>query len=215
MTLAASALRLALLALALLAAPTAALANLVTNNGVTVQTNMPQAQRGVYYSYQFTPTGNEPYSSYGIISGALPQGISLDSAGLVSGIYCGPNVNGSYKWDLQVFGTNIPTGSASFVGNSGIQINMTRGPSNGGACAPAMSGVTPNGAVGVSYSGQITATPPASSPEVFTFAITSGSLPAGLSLDPTTGAITGTPTTPGGPYVFTVTATGNYGSTSS
>ncbi|MBI5090008.1 MAG: putative Ig domain-containing protein, partial [Actinobacteria bacterium] len=44
-----------------------------------------------------------------------------------------------------------------------------------------------------------------------TYSVTAGSLPAGLSLDPTTGAITGTPTTVG-PYSFTITAGNGVGS---
>src|SRR5581483_7733269 len=37
----------------------------------------------------------------------------------------------------------------------------------------------------------------------YTFSIIMGSLPPGLTLNPSTGAITGTPTTAGGPYNFT------------
>jgi hypothetical protein len=44
-----------------------------------------------------------------------------------------------------------------------------------------------------------------------TYAVTAGELPAGLSLDPATGAVTGTPTT-AGPYDFTVTAGNDAGS---
>jgi LPXTG-motif cell wall-anchored protein len=42
------------------------------------------------------------------------------------------------------------------------------------------------------------------------YEVTAGALPVGLVLDPATGAITGTPTTPG-PYAFTVTATNDWG----
>jgi hypothetical protein len=43
-----------------------------------------------------------------------------------------------------------------------------------------------------------------------TFAVTAGELPSGLSLDPATGVVTGTPTV-AGPYDFTVTATNEAG----
>jgi len=54
---------------------------------------------------------------------------------------------------------------------------------------------------GTPYSSTITASGMPSA----TYRVTSGVLPAGLTLDATTGAITGTPTTPGS-YTFTVTA---------
>lgn len=45
------------------------------------------------------------------------------------------------------------------------------------------------------------------------YTVTAGSLPSGTSLNSSTGAITGTPTTQG-PYSFTITASNAYGSTS-
>lgn len=49
----------------------------------------------------------------------------------------------------------------------------------------------------------------------YTFAITSGSLPSGLSFNASTGAVSGTPTTTGGPLTITVTVTDAASSTSS
>ncbi|MGK9146540.1 DUF3494 domain-containing protein [Plantibacter flavus] len=61
-----------------------------------------------------------------------------------------------------------------------------------------------NGTVGTPYSGTVTST---GSP-VVGYTVTSGALPPGLVLDGTTGAVTGTPTTPG---TFTVTITASNG----
>lgn len=70
-----------------------------------------------------------------------------------------------------------------------------------GPTPPAFLSTTlPDGTVGVAYSATVTGTggrPP------YNFSVVSGSLPPGLSLNATTGAITGTPTTPG-TYVFTL-----------
>jgi len=60
----------------------------------------------------------------------------------------------------------------------------------------------PDAAIGVPYSHSLTASdgsPP------YSFMLTGGALPAGLSLDPQTGEISGTPTGPAGDYPFQVT----------
>ena len=67
----------------------------------------------------------------------------------------------------------------------------------------------PNGQVGVSYSQTLIAS---NGNTPYTWSVSSGSLPGGLSLDPATGAITGTPTTSGA-YSFTIQVTDNTGET--
>ena len=62
----------------------------------------------------------------------------------------------------------------------------------------------PGGTVGTAYNQTVTASP---SGTVYTYAVTTGALPPLLSLNGTSGAITGMPTTPGN-YSFTITATG-------
>lgn len=68
----------------------------------------------------------------------------------------------------------------------------------------------PDGVVGTAYSQTISASPGGT----YTFTVSSGMLPNGLSLNPSTGAITGTPTTVG-LFNFTVTATDSNGCTGS
>ena len=67
----------------------------------------------------------------------------------------------------------------------------------------------PDTSQGASYEQVVTATGTAP----VTFAISTGTLPPGLTLDPTTGALTGT-TTGSGVFSFTVTATNSGGSDS-
>lgn len=71
------------------------------------------------------------------------------------------------------------------------------------------SGALPVGQAGTPYSQTITAS---AGTAPYTFAITSGTAPAGITLDPATGALSGTTTVPG-PASFTVTATDAYGAT--
>jgi hypothetical protein len=66
----------------------------------------------------------------------------------------------------------------------------------------------PNGMVGTTYSQTLAA----SGGTITSWAISSGSLPGGLSLNTSTGVISGTPTT-GGIFNFTVTATNSCGNT--
>jgi hypothetical protein len=85
---------------------------------------------------------------------------------------------------------------------SGIDWNEMQNAMNGGMLQ-ITSGTLPSAVVGNAYSTTLTAlggTPP------YTWSITSGSLPAGLTLDPNAGTISGTPTT-GGNFNFTVTVT--------
>lgn len=70
-----------------------------------------------------------------------------------------------------------------------------------------LSGALTNGTVGAAYGETISASAGGSP---YTYAVTAGTLPTGLSLDGSTGALSGTPTTDGS-YSFTITATDAYG----
>src|SRR5207253_10851845 len=66
----------------------------------------------------------------------------------------------------------------------------------------------PNGTAGTAYNQTVTASPSGT----YTFGVTSGSLPTGLSLNTSTGQISGTPTATG-TFNFRITATGFGGCT--
>jgi Putative Ig domain/IPT/TIG domain len=97
--------------------------------------------------------------------------------------------------NLLASGTSVT--STSNTGDGSVSISYTLPP------LAITTTSLPAASVGVAYSATLNATgatPP------YGWAITSGSLPPGLSLDGTTGVISGTPTTAGN-YYFTVTAT--------
>lgn len=135
---------------------------------------------GIFFSYLITATNNPTrYKAPG-----LPAGLSLNAAtGLISGI---PTVAGT---------TNVTVSASNAGGTTTATLTITVNPS-----APVItSGLTATGAKGSAFSYQITA---ANAPTNFS---TTG-LPAGLSVDSSTGLISGTPTVSG---TFSATISAN------
>ena len=167
------------------------------NTSVTVTCNLkvqphlemncpPEVKGGMVgqpFSSTFVVHGGVAPFTFTLVSGSLPPGLTLNSTtGVVSGI---PTMAGSFTYAAQVMDSlgvvyNQHSGHCLIViTNSTTPILM---------CAAS------TGQVGIAYSSALVAsggTPP------YTFSIISGALPAGLSLNTSTGAITGTPTTAG------------------
>ena len=163
-------------------------------------------QVGAPYSSTLAAAGGVPPYTFSLTAGSLPPGLTLNSStGAISGT---PTTAGSFSYTIQVSdSTGTPAGTAT--SNCGITI----------APAPVtLACAADTGQVGAPYSSALAATggvPP------YTFSFTAGSLPPGLALDDSTGAISGTPTT-AGTFPFTAqvadstgapagTATGNCG----
>jgi hypothetical protein len=141
----------------------------------------------------YTISATNSPTSYAITSGTLPAGLSFNTTtGVISGT---PTATSSVT--ITVTGTNA-SGTSPAVN---IVFNITLPP------VPVVTASTFTGTVGTAFSNNIVAT---NSPT--SYAITSGTLPAGLSLNTTTGAITGTPTVAASSTI-NVTAT-NAGGTS-
>ncbi len=149
---------------------------------ITLACATSTGQVGVAYSSALVATGGVPPYTFSITSGSLPPGLSLNpSTGAITGT---PTTYGTFNFTAQVV-DSTGTAAGTTTANCSIVISP---PAITLACA------TSTGQVGVAYSSALVATggvPP------YTFSITSGSLPPGLSLNPSTGAITGTPTTYG------------------
>lgn len=150
-------------------------------------------QATIAYSDGVSAT-NDP--TYSIISGALPTGISR-SGGALSGT---PTVGGqSYSFTFQAANSDGSV-TASFSGTVAAAPTFP----------PAWSDNTlATFVVGQSYSDGVTATNMSSYSGAYS--VSSGALPAGISLNTSTGAVTGTPTSPVS-YSFTITATNTFGS---
>lgn len=148
-------------------------------------TSLPTATWNSSYSAQIDASGTAPIS-FSVTAGALPAGLSL-SGSTIAGT---PTVHGSFNFTVTATGPDGDTGTKNFT----LTVN---------AVAPVITTASlPGGTVGAAYS----ATVQASGTETITFALNSGSLPAGLTLY-AGGSITGTPTA-AGEYTFEVIATG-------
>ncbi|MGC2635841.1 MAG: putative Ig domain-containing protein [Acidobacteriaceae bacterium] len=175
--------------------------NIPTNPAITTALGaLTAGQVGSTYSVTIAPSGGISPYTWTVKSGNLPTGLTLGaSTGTIGGI---PTATGNYTFTLQVADSGAPT-TLTASGQFTIDI----------ASAPAIVFSTtslPNGTIGTIYSSSVSATGGAGA---LTFAVTSGSLPAGLSLA-SSGVLTGTPTTAGASS-FKVTASDAYGDTGS
>ncbi|QYM79662.1 putative Ig domain-containing protein [Horticoccus luteus] len=140
---------------------------------------------GVAFSFQLTASATPAATSFTLVSGTLPAGLTLNPAsGLISGTPGAPALT-----TVSVAATNtVGTGAAA-------QLVFSVSPS---PTAPAItSALVATGQVGTALSYQLTAS---NTPTSFT--LVSGTLPAGLAFDGATGAISGTPTTVGQRRVY-------------
>lgn len=135
--------------------------------------------QGVAYpSTTFTATGGIGSYSWSVISGALPAGLSLSAAGVLTGT---PSGYGSFGFTVEVSsGPVTATGVYSLDIQPPPVVITTTSP-------------LPNATAGVPYSKTFQATGGIGG---YTWSVTGGALPAGLTLS-AAGVLSGTPTTAG------------------
>src|SRR3984957_19531357 len=153
----------------------------------------PAAAVNSAYSDTLTATGGTTPYTWSVNAGTLPAGITLSAAGVLSGT---PTVTGSYPFSVNVIDANqgIATASITLVVTAALTLTFP---------AP------PSGTVGTAYTDTLTA---AGGTTPYTFSISAGTLPAGLTLNASTGVVSGTPTT-AGTSNFTVKVTDAKGAT--
>jgi hypothetical protein len=151
----------------------------------------PIAIRGAAYSDGVSASNAQSYS---IVSSSLPTGLNFNtSTGAITG-----TATTTFQSRSPVFRATNTSGSVDTAALS-ITVNPP---------APVFSDstVNPEASVGSPYSDQVVAS------DVVSYSVFSGSLPDGITLNTSTGVISGTPTTPDA-YTFVIRATNVTGST--
>jgi hypothetical protein len=154
--------------------------------------SLPDGQVGSNYSATLTATGGQAPLSWAVSSGALPAGLSLASSGVISGTPTTATAATPITFRVSDSGATALTQTVT------LQLTVHSAPS------PISVTITslPNGQVGHAYSATLTAS---GGTAPLSWAITSGTLPAGLVLS-SAGMISGTPTVTAAaaPIAFTV-----------
>ncbi len=148
--------------------------------------SLPNGATGVAYSQALGATGGQAPYTFTVTLGSLPAGLTLDAGGLLSG-----TPTGDGQFDFTVRATDV-TGCFGELTYSLVVCGTV-------AVLPA---VLPDAQQGAPYSQGLSAT---GGVAPYTFSVTAGALPAGVTLSPA-GLLAGTPTVTG-VFNFTVTAT--------
>lgn len=169
---------------------TKSLSIVVTANPIVISpTSLPEGMVGLAYTSTITASGGLAPYTFTLSTGSLPTGVTLSASGALSGT---PTTSGSVTFTVKVADSEtVPaTATQSYTVNILATLAITT------SSLPAAN-------LGVAYSATLAAT---GGQSPYTFAVTTGSLPTGLTLNSTTGVISGTPSA-AGTFNFTVTVT--------
>jgi hypothetical protein len=154
--------------------------------------SVPAATVGAAYSATFAASGGTSPYTWGIASGSLPAGLSLNSStGAVSGT---PSQQGTSNFSVKV------SDSAQQAAEATFSIVVSSGTNSTSLVISTTS--LPAGQVSIPYSATIAAIN-GTAPYTWGMASNSGPLPSGLTLSASTGTISGTPNTASA-YTFTI-----------
>jgi hypothetical protein len=162
--------------------------SLTVNAGVSATfAAPPAAEIGAAYTDPLTASGGTAPYAWSVNAGSLPAGITLSSAGVLAGT---PTTVGSSSFTVNVIDQN------GGIATTAITLAVV--------AAPALSSRAPSsGEVGAAYSVTLAVS---GGVGPYTWSVSSGSLPAGIALNASTGVLSGSPTV-AGTSSFTVKVT--------
>ena len=153
--------------------------------------SLPAATAGAAYSQNLSASGGTAGYTFAVTAGALPPGMTLSSAGVLSGTPTASNM-----FNFTVTATDSSTGTGPYTGSRAYTLTVVPPTLN---LTPT---TLPNGAVASAYTQSFTAS---GGTAPYTYTVATGALPAGLMLS-SAGVLSGTPTA-GGTFNFTARAT--------
>jgi hypothetical protein len=166
----------------------------ITNDDAVVTVgpaSLPAATAGSAYSQTLSASGGTAPYTFAVSAGTLPAGLSLSPAGVLSGTptasgtfnftatatdSTGSPTSGSRAYTVVVASPTITLPATTLAGGTAYQAYAA-------AINPATGGIAP-----------------------YTYTLSAGALPAGVTVNGASGALSGTPTVPGS-FSFTLTAT--------
>ena len=156
---------------------------ITANPALTLSTNPPSAVLGSAYSANLAASSGTSPIVYSVKSGSLPAGLTLNSStGAVTGT---PTATGTSSFVVEA--TDSSSTPATLTSAKHIVVTPV------GAMLAVVGGNQPAGVVGVPYTTNLVAS---GGTGPYTWSVTAGSLPAGLSVA-TSGAIMGAPSATG------------------